>query len=85
VFITLQATYHNGHLQASILGGVVNTNVIRNMRDLVLCAKLAAYYHILVGGVVVNIYIYTASLAHDMRSHILRITVVFTTPPSIEA
>jgi hypothetical protein len=46
--------YHNGHLQASILGGVVNTIVIRNIRDLVSCAKLAVYYHILVGGVVVK-------------------------------
>jgi hypothetical protein len=41
--------YHNGHLQAYILGGVVNTIVIW----------------------------------HDTRSRILRITVVFTTPPSI--
>jgi hypothetical protein len=58
VFITLQATCfglkHNGHLQASILGGVVNTVVIRNIGDLVSCAKLAVYYHILVGGVVVK-------------------------------
>jgi hypothetical protein len=46
--------YHNGHLQASILGGVVNTIVIRNIRDLVSCATLAVYYHILVGGVVVK-------------------------------
>jgi hypothetical protein len=46
--------YHNGHLQASILGGVVNTTVIRNIRDLVSRAKLAVYYNILVGGVVVK-------------------------------
>jgi hypothetical protein len=46
--------YHNGHLQASILGGVVNTIVIYNIRDLVSCATLAVYYHILVGGVVVK-------------------------------
>jgi hypothetical protein len=46
--------YHNGHLQASILGGVVNTIVISNIRDLVSCAKLAVYYHGLVGGVVVK-------------------------------
>jgi hypothetical protein len=46
--------YHNGHLQASVLGGVVNTIVIRNIRDLVSCAKLAVYYQIEVGGVVVK-------------------------------
>jgi hypothetical protein len=47
-------SYHNGHFQASMLGGVVNTIVIRNIRDLVSCAKLAVYYHILVGVIVVN-------------------------------
>jgi hypothetical protein len=46
--------FYNGHLQASILGGVVNTIVIRNIRDLVPYAKLAVYYHILEGGVVVK-------------------------------
>jgi hypothetical protein len=46
--------YHDGHLQASILGGVVNTTVIHNIQDLVSCAILAVYYHILVGGVVVK-------------------------------
>jgi hypothetical protein len=46
--------YHNGHLQASMLGGVVNTIVIRNILGLVSCAQLAVYYHILVGGVVVK-------------------------------
>jgi hypothetical protein len=45
--------FHNGHLQASIIG-VVNTIVIRIIRDLVSCDKLALYYHILVGGVVVK-------------------------------
>jgi hypothetical protein len=35
--------YHNAHLQASILGGVVNTTEIRNIRDLVSCAKLSVY------------------------------------------
>jgi hypothetical protein len=45
--------YHNGHLQASILGGVVNTIVKRNIGDLVSCAKLAVYYHIMVGVIVV--------------------------------
>jgi hypothetical protein len=45
---------HSGHLQASMLGGVVNTIVIRNVRDLVSYAKLSVYYHILVGGVVVK-------------------------------
>jgi hypothetical protein len=43
-----------GHLQASIRGGVVNTIVIRNIRDLVSRATLAVYYHILVCGLVVN-------------------------------
>jgi tryptophan synthase alpha subunit len=46
--------FYNGHLQASILGGVVNTTVIRNIRDLVSRAKTAVYYHILVGVRVVN-------------------------------
>jgi hypothetical protein len=46
--------YYNGHLQASILGGVVNTVVIRNIRDLLSRAKTAVYYHILVGVIVVN-------------------------------
>jgi hypothetical protein len=46
--------FYNGHLQASILGGVVNTTVIRNIRDLVSRAKTAVYYHILVGVIVVN-------------------------------
>jgi hypothetical protein len=46
--------FYNGHLQASILGGAVNTVVIRNIRDLVSCAKLAVYYHILVGVIVVK-------------------------------
>jgi hypothetical protein len=46
--------FYNGHLQASILGGVVNTNVIRNIQDLVSRVKTAVYYHILVGVIVVN-------------------------------
>jgi hypothetical protein len=35
--------YHNDHLQGSTLGGVVNTIVIRNTRDIVSCAKLSVY------------------------------------------
>jgi hypothetical protein len=58
--------YHNDHFQGSILGSVENPIVIRNLRDLVSCAKLA-------------------NLAHDTRSPILCITIVFTTLPSIEA
>jgi hypothetical protein len=46
--------YYNGHLQASILGGTVNTIVMRNIRDLVSRVKTAVYYHILVGVTVVN-------------------------------
>jgi hypothetical protein len=45
---------YTGHLQVSILGGVVNTTVIRNIRNLVSCAKLAVHYHILVGVIEVN-------------------------------
>jgi hypothetical protein len=45
--------FYNGHLQASILGFVVNSIVLRNIRDLVSCTKLAVYYHILVGVIVV--------------------------------
>jgi hypothetical protein len=45
--------FYNGHLQASILADV-NTIVTRNIRDLVSRAKLAIYYHILVGAIVVN-------------------------------
>jgi hypothetical protein len=40
--------FYNGHLQASILGGAVNTIVIRNIRDLVSRVKSAVYYHIFV-------------------------------------
>jgi hypothetical protein len=29
--------FYNGHLQASILGGVVNTTVISNVQDIVSC------------------------------------------------
>jgi uncharacterized membrane protein len=47
--------YLNCHLQDSLLGGVVNTIIIRNIRDLVSCAKLAVYYHISVGRVVVKL------------------------------
>jgi hypothetical protein len=46
--------FYKGHLQASILGGVVNTIVMRNIRDLVSRAKTAVYYHISVGVIVVN-------------------------------
>jgi hypothetical protein len=46
--------FYNGHPQASILGGAVNTIVIRNIRDLVSRVKTAVYYHILVGVIVVN-------------------------------
>jgi hypothetical protein len=46
--------FYNGHLQASILRGVVNTIVIRNIRDRLSRAKTAVYYHILVGVIVVN-------------------------------
>jgi hypothetical protein len=46
--------FYNSHLQASILGGVVNTIVIHNIRNPVSRAKLAIYYRIFVGGIVVN-------------------------------
>jgi hypothetical protein len=48
--------FYNGHIQVSILGGVVNTIVLCNtrIRDLVSRAKLAIYYHILVFEIVVN-------------------------------
>jgi hypothetical protein len=46
--------FYKGHLQVSILGGAVNTIVIRNIRDLVSRVKTAVYYHILVGVIVVN-------------------------------
>jgi hypothetical protein len=45
--------FYNGHLQASILGSVVNIIVTsNNIRDLVSRSKIALYYHILVGGIV---------------------------------
>jgi hypothetical protein len=47
--------FYNDHLQASILGGAVNTIVIRNIGDLVSRVKTVVYYHILVGVIVVNI------------------------------
>jgi hypothetical protein len=46
--------FYNDHLQASMLGGVVNTIVLRNIRYLVSRVKTAVYYHILVGAVAVN-------------------------------
>jgi hypothetical protein len=46
--------FYNGHLQASILGGAVNTIVIRNIRDLVSRVKTAVYCHILTGVIVLN-------------------------------
>jgi hypothetical protein len=54
VYYTLRDMFRpfcNGHLQVSILGGVVNTILTRNIRDLVSRAKLAIYYHRLVGGI----------------------------------
>jgi hypothetical protein len=45
--------FYNGHLQASILGGAVNSIVIRNIRDLISRVKTAVYYRILVGVMVV--------------------------------
>jgi hypothetical protein len=44
--------FYNGHLQASMLVGVVNTTVIRNIRDLVSCARTAVCHHMLLGIVV---------------------------------
>jgi hypothetical protein len=35
--------YYNGHLQASILGGAINTTAIRNIRDLVSRVNTAVY------------------------------------------
>jgi hypothetical protein len=55
-YYTLSDTFrpfYNVHLQASIIGGVVNTIVIRNIRDLVSRAKIVVYYHILVGVITV--------------------------------
>jgi hypothetical protein len=46
--------FYNGYLQASVLGSVVNTTVIRNIRYLVSRAQTAVYYHVLVGVIVVN-------------------------------
>jgi hypothetical protein len=54
--------FHNGHLYSSVLAGVVNTIVIRNIRDLVSRTKTAVviYYHILSGVIVVtNRIVYT--------------------------
>jgi hypothetical protein len=57
VYYTLSDMFrplYHGHLQASVLGGVVNTIVICNIRDLVPRVKTAVCYRILVGVIVVN-------------------------------
>jgi hypothetical protein len=57
VYCTLSDMFQpfcSGHFQACLLGGVVHTVVIHNVWDLVLCAKLAVYYHMLVVRILVN-------------------------------
>jgi hypothetical protein len=46
--------FYHGHLQASVLGGVVNTTVIHNIQDLVSRAKTVVYHYILVDVIIVT-------------------------------
>jgi hypothetical protein len=61
--------YYNGHLQASILGGAINTIAIRNIRDLVLRVKTAVYIgiYIILSTPYIYIHQYIQQFLHVIR------------------